>query len=107
VRQLLFHKSLWRAEGLGGGDASWRGIVCGLEALVSVKSISVMITGMPEWIPANVTAASFERVTLLGPLCRLGVFEREWVNLCEAMLYFISADEAFTAIHCQNILLTS
>lgn len=80
VRQLLFHLSLWRPEGLGGGDASWRGVVSGLEALVSIKSIAIMITRMPEWIPANATAANFEKVTLMGPLCRLGVFAREWVS---------------------------
>jgi ubiquitin conjugation factor E4 B len=81
VRHLLFHQSLWRPEGLGGGDAIWRGVVSGLEALVSIKSIAIMITRMPEWIPANVTAATFEKVTLLGPLCRLGVFAREWVGV--------------------------
>jgi ubiquitin conjugation factor E4 B len=81
VRQLMFHESLWRPEGLGGGDASWRGVVSGLETLVAVKSIAVMITRMPEWMPANATAASFEKVTLLGPICRLGVFGREWVSL--------------------------
>jgi ubiquitin conjugation factor E4 B len=107
VRQLLFHESLWRPEGLGGGDASWRGVVSGLEALVSVKSIAVMITKMPEWIPANATAASFEKVTLLGPLCRLGVFGREWVNLCEEMLYVASTDGLFAALHCPNIFLRS
>jgi len=80
VRHLLFHQSLWRPEGLGGGDASWRGVVSGPEALVSIKSIAVMITRMPEWIPANATAATFEKVTLLGPLLRLGVFAREWVG---------------------------
>jgi ubiquitin conjugation factor E4 B len=87
VRQLLFHESLWRSEGLGGGDASWRGVVTGLEVLVSVKSIAIMLTRMPEWIPANVTAASFERVTLLGPLCRLGVFAREWVSLLSDVMF--------------------
>lgn len=80
VRHLLFHQSLWRAEGLGGGDASWRGVVSGLEALVSIKPIAIMITRMPEWIPASATAATFEKVTLLGPLCRLSVFAREWVG---------------------------
>lgn len=89
VRQLLLHESLQKREGLGGCDTSWRGIVQGLEALVSVKSIAVMITRMPEWMPANATAASFEKVTLLGPLCRLGVFGQEWVHLCEAMLFYI------------------
>lgn len=80
VRELLFHESLFRPEGLGGGDASWRGVVSGLEVLVSIKSIAVMITRMPEWIPENATAPTFERVSLLGPLCRLGVFSAEWVS---------------------------
>ncbi|KAF7987086.1 hypothetical protein HWV62_255 [Athelia sp. TMB] len=84
VAQLLYHPSLWRPEGLGGGDASWRGVVGGLEALVSVKAIAIMITRLPSWIPEGVTAASFERVTLLGPLCRLGVFGREWPSIAQA-----------------------
>jgi ubiquitin conjugation factor E4 B len=81
VRQLLFHESLGTRNGLADPDASWRGVLGGLEALVSVKSIAVMITRMPEWLPSNVTAASFEKVTLLGPLSRLGVFSREWVRV--------------------------
>jgi ubiquitin conjugation factor E4 B len=80
VKQLLFHESLFRPEGLGGGDSSWRGVVSGLEALVSIKSIAVMITRMPEWNPAHATAPTFELWSLLGPLCRLGVFPREWVR---------------------------
>lgn len=105
VQQLLFHPSLWRPEGLGGGDASWRGVVTGLEALVSIKSIAVMITRMPNWVPENATAASFERVTLMGPLCRLGVFAREWV------FFFWFADTScnakcfFAAVYCSNLLL--
>lgn len=86
VRHLLFHQSLWRPEGLGGGDASWRGVVSGLEALVSIKAIAIMITRMPEWIPASATAATYEKVTLLGPLCRLGVFSREWVGALVTVL---------------------
>ena len=88
VRLLLFHESLFRPEGLGGGDAGWRGVISGLEVLVSVKSIATMITRMEEWNPQNVTAASFERVSLLGPLCRLGVFSQEWV--CYLLFYLIS-----------------
>jgi ubiquitin conjugation factor E4 B len=80
VRQLLFHESLFRPEGLGGGDAGWRGVVSGLEALVSNKAVAVMITRMEDWNPPNATAASFEHVSLLGPLCRLGIFGREWVR---------------------------
>ncbi|EGN98229.1 hypothetical protein SERLA73DRAFT_109617 [Serpula lacrymans var. lacrymans S7.3] len=86
VRQLLFHQSLWRPEGLSGGDSSWRGIVSGLEALVSVKSIAVMITRLPEWNTPSATAASFEKMTLMGPLCRLNVFSVEWPII--AQTYF-------------------
>jgi ubiquitin conjugation factor E4 B len=81
VLQLLHHASLFRPEGLGGGDASWRGVVSGLEALVSIKSIAVMLTRMEQWIPPDATASTFESVSLMGPLCRLGVFGREWVRM--------------------------
>lgn len=88
VRQLLFHESLFRPEGLGGGDASWRGVISGLEVLVSVKSIATMITRMEEWNPQDATAATFERVSLLGPICRLGVFSLEWVSFLSCLLFF-------------------
>ncbi|KAJ6585038.1 ubiquitin elongating factor core-domain-containing protein [Mycena capillaripes] len=91
VRQLLFHESLFRPEGLGGGDAGWRGVVSGLEALVSIKGIAVMITRMEDWIPLNATAATFEHVSLLGPLCRLGIFGREWPSIAQA--YFSDPDK--------------
>lgn len=80
VTQLCCHPSLFRPEGLAGGDASWRSVIGGLEALVSIKSIAMMITRLENWIPPNATAPDFERVSLLGPLLRLGVFEREWVR---------------------------
>jgi len=80
VRQLLFHPSLFRTEGLGGGDASWRGVVGGLEALVSVKAIATMITRMEDFNPDDVPAPVFEVKSLMGPLCRLNVFSREWVS---------------------------
>ncbi|KAJ7134672.1 ubiquitin elongating factor core-domain-containing protein [Mycena epipterygia] len=91
VRQLLFHESLFRPEGLGGGDAGWRGVVSGLEALVSIKGIAVMITRMEDWNPPNATPASFEQVSLLGPLCRLGIFGREWPGIAQA--YFSDPDK--------------
>lgn len=81
VRQLLFHPSLFRPEGLAGGDSSWRGVVGGVEALVSIKSIAVMFTRLDDWNPPHATASTFEGVTLMGPLCRLGVFSREWVGI--------------------------
>ncbi|KAH7922937.1 hypothetical protein BV22DRAFT_1036932 [Leucogyrophana mollusca] len=86
VRQLVFHDSLFRPEGLGGGDASWRSVVSGLEALVSVKSIAIMLTRLDEWNPPSATAASLEKVSIMGPLCRLGVFSREWPSI--AQTYF-------------------
>jgi len=79
VVELLFHPCLVAPEGLGGSNASWRGVVGGLEALVSVKSIATMITRLEQWNPSVATAANFERLSLLGPLCRLGLFGREWV----------------------------
>ncbi|KAG6820711.1 hypothetical protein H0H93_012764 [Arthromyces matolae] len=81
VRELVFHESLFRPEGLGGGDASWRGVVGGLELLVSIKPIAMMITRLEEWNPSDTTAADFEKLSLFGPLCRLGVFAREWPSL--------------------------
>lgn len=86
VCQLLFHESLARPDGVGGGDAIWRSIIGGLEALVSVKSIAAMLTRLPEWKPEHATAASFEKVTLMGPICRLGVFGKEWESI--AKVYF-------------------
>lgn len=80
VTQLCFHESLFRPEGLAGGDTSWRGVISGLEALVSIKSVALMITRLEQWNPEGATAANFERASLLGPLLRLGVFEREWVS---------------------------
>lgn len=69
-----------RPEGIGGGDSSWRAVLSGVEALISIKSIAMMFTRLPEWNPSDATAATFEVVTLMGPLCRLGVFSREWVG---------------------------
>lgn len=80
VRAICFHESLFRPEGLAGGDASWRGIISALEVLVSVKSIANMITRLPDWNPPNAQPQTIEVVSLFGPLLRLGVFEREWVS---------------------------
>ncbi|KAL0961455.1 hypothetical protein HGRIS_006400 [Hohenbuehelia grisea] len=91
ITHLLFHESLFRPAGLGGADAGWRGVIGGLEALVSIKSIAVMITRMDNWIPQNATAATFERLALFGPLLRLGVFTREWPGIATA--YFADAEK--------------
>lgn len=80
MRGLCFHESLSRPEGLAGGDASWRGIIGGLEALVNVKSIANMIPRLEEFNPRNAQAHNIELVSLFGPILRLGVFEREWVS---------------------------
>ncbi|KAG9315705.1 ubiquitin elongating factor core-domain-containing protein [Chiua virens] len=84
VRQLMFHPSLFRPEGLAGGDSSWRGVVGGVEALVSIKSIAVMFVRLDEWNPPHATASMFEMVSLMGPLCRLGVFSREWPSIAQS-----------------------
>ncbi|KAF8195457.1 ubiquitin elongating factor core-domain-containing protein [Pholiota molesta] len=91
VRGLLFHESLFRPEGLGGSDSSWRGVVSGLEVLVSIKSIASMITRMEDWNPVEATAANFETKSLLGPLSRLGVFFPEWPKV--ALTYFSEPDK--------------
>ena len=90
VRALLFHESLFRREGLAGSDSGWRRVIAGLEALVSVKPIAIMITRLDEWNPQNATAANIERVSLMGPLCRLNVFGHEWPTISET--YFGDLD---------------
>ncbi|KAF7298968.1 U-box domain-containing protein [Mycena indigotica] len=91
VTQLLFHESLSRPEGLLGGDSGWRGVIGGLDALVSVKSIASMITRLEDWNPPNATAATIEHISLMGPLCRLGVFGREWPSVAQA--YFTDPEK--------------
>ncbi|KAI0346029.1 hypothetical protein BDW22DRAFT_1353692 [Trametopsis cervina] len=87
VRELCFHESLFRPEGLAGGDAHWRGIIGGLEALISVKSIAKMIARHEDFDPSTAQAHTIEVVSLLGPLLRLGVFQREWPSIAAA--YFM------------------
>ncbi|KAI0789740.1 ubiquitin elongating factor core-domain-containing protein [Abortiporus biennis] len=90
VRSLCFHPSLFRPEGLAGGDASWRGIIGGLEALVNIPIIARMIPRLEDWNPPNATANDFEFKSLFGPLLRLGVFEREWPSI--AVTYFMHTE---------------
>ncbi|KAG1809022.1 ubiquitin elongating factor core-domain-containing protein [Suillus variegatus] len=79
-----------RGIGGSGGDSAWRGVIGGMEALVGVKPIAEMITRMPQWLGegfgVEVTAANFERLSLMGPLLRLGTFSREWPGI--AQIYF-------------------
>lgn len=74
------HESLFRSKGIMGDDASWRGIVNGLEMLARVKSVGAMITRLAQWNPKDATASDFEKKALFGPLCRLGIFPLEWVR---------------------------
>ncbi|KAG2051581.1 hypothetical protein BDR06DRAFT_938883 [Suillus hirtellus] len=92
VRTLIAHTLTIPSEGIGGsgGDSAWRGVIGGMEALVGVKPIAEMITRMPQWLGegfgVEVTAANFERLSLMGPLLRLGTFSREWPGI--AQIYF-------------------
>ena len=81
IRGLLFHQGLFQQEGITHSKPVWRGVIGGLEALVSQKEIALMVVRMREWCPDDLTAATFEKSTLLGPLLRLNVFQREWVGI--------------------------
>ncbi|KAF8315752.1 ubiquitin elongating factor core-domain-containing protein [Cantharellus anzutake] len=73
-------------NGLGStvtGPTSWRAAVTAMETLVSVKSIAAMMTRLPSWCPPSASAHMIERMSLLGPIARLGVFSREWPALTE------------------------
>ncbi|KAL1722762.1 ubiquitin elongating factor core-domain-containing protein [Schizophyllum commune] len=91
VKLLAYHPSLAQPEGIAGADATWRGVIGGLEALVSVKPIAVMITRLDEFIPDNATAPTFERLALLGPVSRLNVFGTDWPSV--ARTYFSDPDK--------------
>ncbi|KAF5338878.1 hypothetical protein D9611_008795 [Ephemerocybe angulata] len=91
VKRLLWHESLVKPDGISGHDAGWRGVIGGLEALVSVKPIAAMITRMDDWIPQSANARTFEQVSLMGPLCRLGLFGREWPNISKT--YFTEPEK--------------
>jgi ubiquitin conjugation factor E4 B len=80
IRRLLLHSSLVRPEGLLAADASWRAVLDGLKFMTKHRSICNMITRQREWCPKGEDAVDFEKTSLLGPLLRLGVFGREWVN---------------------------
>jgi len=67
-------------DGLGGADAGWRRVIGALECLVSIKPIANMVASMEEWCPNEATPEAFEKVALMGPLMRLGVYSHEWVS---------------------------
>ena len=104
VNQLLFHESLVRPEGIGGADAGWRGVLGGMEALVALKPIAAMIPLLPEWNPPEATAPTLEKLSLMGPLMRLGVFGSEWVSTKQTVLC-ISRLMVVTAIDSSNLFL--
>ena len=58
---------------------------------MSVKPVAAMITRLDEWNPKNADAASIERVSLMGPLCRLNVLGHEWPVVPET--YFGNLDK--------------
>lgn len=91
VRELVFHESLARPEGLAGSESGWRRVIGGLEALVAIKPIAIMITRLEDWNPPLATAATIERVSLMGPLCRLNVFGREWPSIADT--YFSDVEK--------------
>lgn len=49
-----------------------------------------MITRLDEWNPEGATAANIERLSLMGPLCRLNIFGHEWPTISES--YFGDLD---------------
>jgi len=84
IKALSFHECLFRPEGLASGDAAWRGVISGLEMLVSNRSVAILMTQMPEFNPSDATAVSIEKTSLLGPLCRLSIFGKDWVSAASA-----------------------
>jgi ubiquitin conjugation factor E4 B len=86
IRLLLFHPSLAKPEGIAGGDSGWRTIAAALNALVHHPAIAKMVARLEEWCPRDAAANEIERVSLLGPLARLGVFYREWVSADTTMV---------------------
>jgi ubiquitin conjugation factor E4 B len=62
-----------------------------MELLVSIKSVASMITRMPAFNPSEATGPTIEILSLMGRLCRLGVFGQEWVRK--------SSSSGFPSIH--------
>jgi ubiquitin conjugation factor E4 B len=105
----LSHESLFRPEGLGGADTTWRSVLSGLEVLASIKPIAIMMTRMENWIPEGVSPENFEKFSLLGPLCRLGVFPNEWVgfHMPWILLLLVEILRFFAAGNCAELFLES
>jgi ubiquitin conjugation factor E4 B len=75
---LLTTPALANPAGLVAPDAAWRRILAALDALLSVRGAPDALTSLPNWCPADASAADFEHRALLGPLLRLGTFAGEW-----------------------------
>ncbi|KLO08673.1 hypothetical protein SCHPADRAFT_908469 [Schizopora paradoxa] len=97
VRLLVWNKSLARQDGIAGADAGWRSVVSGLEALVNNKAIAAMIPRLPEWNPEIATPATFEFISLMGPLMRLGVYERDWPYIAKTFFLETEAERKSAA----------
>jgi ubiquitin conjugation factor E4 B len=81
------------------GTQSWRAGVSALDALTAVKSLAAMvrfsclqylyakphaslsqIPRLSTWVLPPLTGPTLEHRSLIGPIARLGIFAREWVN---------------------------
>ena len=93
LRLLLLNNVLFRPEGLAGGDSDWRSVVTGLGVIMggNRKSFARCLTRMEEWCPDDAGPRDIETRSLMGPLLRLGVFEREWPQI--AKTYFENAQK--------------
>lgn len=89
--RLLHDPSLLDPAGLVAPDAGWRRVLAGLEVLVSIKGGPEALTEIPAFVPTEATAANFEVVSLLGPLMRLGVVQRDWPYIAKA--YFSEVEK--------------
>ncbi|THH20082.1 hypothetical protein EW146_g1184 [Bondarzewia mesenterica] len=90
VESLLHHECLAQPDGIASTDSQWRGIIAGLEALVSNKAIAQMVVRMESWNPPDANAVNFERLSLMGPLLRLNVFPGDWPRILKT--YFSEMD---------------
>ena len=109
VRDLACHDSLSKSEGLASSDSQWRGVIAGLEALVSNKHIIHMIIRMPEWDPKEATPTDMEDISLMGPLLSLNVFPRDWVCIDSKhrlkLMIHLCSHIIKLAVHPQDIFL--
>ncbi|KAI0043444.1 hypothetical protein FA95DRAFT_1563296 [Auriscalpium vulgare] len=87
---LLHHPALSDPAGISAGDSQWRGVLSGLEALISHRSIAHMLVRADAWAPADAGAPDFEKRSLMGGLLRLNVFALDWPMI--AKTYFADVE---------------